>query len=159
MIKVARRCYIESSTPEEIFAALSDPKRIGQLLPRVQKVEMRDRDDVACKARLITHMSLGGLFGTIRCEGDLTWVEPREITFTVTSPAPVETRWVLEPAVNGTDVRATMGIDLAPMMGPMAAFVPAQQVSEMLAKELEAALKAIARTMMNRDLRERSVAA
>lgn len=159
MIKVTRRAYLENSTPEAIFAALSDPKSIGKLLPRVQKVEMLNRDEANRKARLVTHMGMGGLFGTIRCEGDLTWVEPREILFKVRTPLPVETRWTLTQAVNGTEVQATMALDLAPMLGPMAAFVPTQQVADMLAAELDSALKAIAAQLRDSNLRERAVAA
>ncbi|NNJ09853.1 cyclase [Chloroflexales bacterium ZM16-3] len=159
MITVSRRSYIEAATPEEIFESLSDPERIGHLLPRVQKVELRDRDMDACKAHLVTHMALGGIFGTIRCEGDLTWVEPSEILFKVRTPVSVETRWTLTSAVNGTDLQATMSLDLDPMLGPMAAFVPVQAVSDMLAKELESALKAISAGNGAKKLRERAVAA
>jgi len=159
MITVTRRSHIEATTPEQIFAALSDPKMIGQLLPRVQKVEMLSRDDVARKARLVTHMSMGGIFGTIRCEGDLTWEEPREIVFRVRTPLPVETKWALNPAVNGTEIVATMGLDLAPMLGPMAAFVPVKEVGEILAKELDAALKSIGERVTSAGLRERAAAA
>jgi carbon monoxide dehydrogenase subunit G len=159
MIKVTRRAYIEDATPEAIFAALSDPKSIGQLLPRVQKVELLNRDDEASRARLVTHMGFGGIFGTVRCEGDLTWQEPREIVFQVRTPLPVETRWHLTAGVSGTDIQASMALDLGPMLGPMAAFVPAPQVSEMLAAELEAALRAVAAKMRERGLRERAVAA
>ncbi|NTU78746.1 MAG: cyclase [Chloroflexales bacterium] len=159
MIKVNRRAYLEHTTPEAIFATLSDPNGIAKLLPRMQKVDLLDRDDVNCKARLVTHMSLGGIFGTIRCEGDLTWVEPREILFKVRTPVPVETRWVLTSAVNGADIQATMTLDLTPMLGPMAAFVPTQQVAEILAAELDAALKAITNKMRDSGLRERAVAA
>jgi hypothetical protein len=111
------------------------------------------------KARLVTHMGLGGIFGTIRCEGDLTWVEPREILFKVRTPVPVETRWTLTPAGNGVDVQATMALDLTPMLGPMAAFVPTQQVADMLAAELDSALKAIATQLRDAGLRERAAAA
>lgn len=159
MIKVARRAHIEGATPEAIFIALSDPKRISQLLPRVQKVEMLNRDDAARTAKLVTHMGLGGIFGTIRCEGDLTWTENQEIVFQVRTPVPVETRWLLSAGVNGTDVRASMSLELGPMLGPMAAFVPEQQVSDMLAAELESALKGLARTMRDRGLQERAAAA
>jgi hypothetical protein len=159
MITVTRRSHIEATTPDQIFAALSDPKMIGQLLPRVQKVEMLSRDDVARKARLVTHMSMGGIFGTIRCEGDLTWQEPSEIVFRVRTPLPVETKWILNPAVNGTEIVATMALDLAPMLGPMAAFVPVKEVGEMLAKELDIALKSIAERVSSLGGRERAAAA
>lgn len=159
MITVTRRSYIEAATPEDVFQSLSDPSRIGQLLPRVQKVEMTNFDEENSKARLVTHMSLGGIFGTIRCEGDLTWTEPSEILFKVRTPLPVETRWSLSEAVNGTELEATMSLDLEPMLGPMAAFVPVQTVADMLAKELETALKAIKDGNARRILRERAVAA
>lgn len=159
MIKVARRAYIEGTTPEAIFAALSDPKSIASILPRVQKVEMLSRDDVARKARLVTYMGLGGIFGTIRCEGDLTWEDGREIVFTVRTPVTVETRWTLATGVNGTEIKASMGLDLAPMLGPMAAFVPTQQVADMLASELESALRSIARAVSVAPMQERAVAA
>jgi carbon monoxide dehydrogenase subunit G len=159
MIKVSRRAHIEHATPEAIFAALSDPNGISKLLPRVQKAELLNRDDVACKARLVTHMSLGGIFGTIRSEGELAWVEPREIVFKVRTPVTVETRWTLTPAVNGAEVQATMALDLAPLLGPMASFVPTQQVADMLASELDTALKAIAARMREAAPLERAVAA
>jgi carbon monoxide dehydrogenase subunit G len=159
MIKVTRRAHVENATPEAIFAALSDPKSISKLLPRVQKVELLNRDEVNRKARLVTHMGLGGIFGTIRSEGDLTWDEPREIVFKVRTPVSVETRWTLTQAVNGTEIQATMALDLAPMLGPMAAFVPTQQVADMLASELDAALKAIASAVRETAPRERAVAA
>lgn len=160
MIKVTRRAYLEGSTPAEIFAALSDPQGVAQILPRVQKVDMLNRDDAARKARLVTHMSLGGIFGTIRCEGELTWVDDREILFKVRTPVPVETHWLLTQAVGGTELQATMDLNLAPMLGPMAAFVPVQQVSDMLATELEKALTAISARMNEAPaVRERAVAA
>ncbi len=159
MITVSRRNYIEAATPDDVFAALADPNRISQLLPRFQKVEIKNRDMEARTARLITHMSLGGIFGTIRCEGDLTWTEPSEILFKVRTPVPVETRWTLSSAVNGTDLQATMALDLDPMLGPMASFVPVQAVSDILAKELESALKSISERCSGKKLRERAVAA
>lgn len=159
MINVNRRAYVEHATPEAIFAALSDPSGMSKMLPRVQKVELLDRDDVNRKARLVMYMSLGGILGTIRCEGDLTWVEPREIRFKVRTPVSVETHWTLTPAVNGADIQATMSLNLAPLLGPMAAFVPTQQVADMLAADLDATLKAITLKLSDSGLRERAAAA
>ncbi len=159
MIKVTRRTHIEQTTPEAIFAALSDPESVGQLLPRVQKVEMLSRDMVNRKARLVTHMSMGGIFGSIRCEGDLTWVDNQEILFTVRTPVPVETRWVLSQAINGAEVQATMSLNLAPLLGPMAAFVPTQQVADMLGAELDTALRAIQDRTKGQEVHEQAIAA
>jgi carbon monoxide dehydrogenase subunit G len=157
MIKVIRRSFIEGCSPEQIFAALSDPKGLTQLLPRVRQVEMLERK--SDRARLVTHMAMGGIFGTIRCEGDLTWVEPSEIVFVVRKPLPVETRWTLTAGVNGTEVQAAISLDLTPMLGAMAAFVPTDAVSDMMGKELESALASLKARSMAPSFRERAVAA
>ena len=157
MIKVSRHSYIEGATPETIFATLSDPKGLTQLLPRVRQVDILERK--ADWARLVTHMSLGGIFGTIRCEGELTWVEPSEIVFTVRKPLPVETRWTLTPTAAGTNLQAAIALDLAPLLGPMAQFVPTDSVADMMAKELESALASIKARSLVPKLQERSVAA
>lgn len=139
MITVKRRSYIEGATPEEVFTALSDPKGIERLLPRMRKVELLSRR--ANCARLVTHMAIGGMFGTIRCEGDLHWIEPHEIVFKVAKPLPVETRWSLAQAPRGTELNATMSLDLKPLLGGMAKFVPNDAVADMIGKELDSALK------------------
>lgn len=159
MIKVTRRGTVEAATPEQIFAALNDAQGIAQMLPRVSKVELSDVNEAAGTAKLVTHMALGGIFGTIRCEGDLSWTEPNEIVFKVRTPMPLETRWTLTPKVDDTEVAATMFLDLTPMLGPMAAFVPVHQVAEMLSKELDAALKAVMAKCAGMNLRERAIAA
>jgi carbon monoxide dehydrogenase subunit G len=157
MITVDRHSYIEHATPEEVFEALSDPTRIEQLLPRMRKVEIKSRQ--ANQAHLVTHMSLGGIFGTIPCEGNLHWVEPHEIIFKVKTPLPLQTRWTLSPAVNGTDLQATMSMDLRPMLGPMAAFVPTDAVVDMVGKELDHALTEMSHRLSASVLREQAVAA
>lgn len=159
MITVSRRSYIEAANPDDVFAALSDPNRIGTLMPRFQKVELHDYDPEACSARMVTHMSMGGIFGSIRCEGDLTWVEPSEIMFKVRTPVSVETRWTLTAALNGTELFATMSLDLVPLLGPMAAFVPPQMVSDILGAELESALKTISEKSTEMTLRVKTIAA
>lgn len=159
MIRVTRRAHLEHATPEEIFAALADPQRLVSILPRMQKVELLSRDEARRRARLVTHMGLGGIFGTVRCEGELAWEEPRELLFQVRSPVSVETRWTLTPALDGTEIQATMALDLAPLLGPIAAFVPAQQVGEMLGAELDNALKAIARQLRDEGALQRAAAA
>lgn len=157
MIKVDRRSYIEIATPEEVFVALSDPKSVERLLPHMRKVELLSRRENS--ARLVTHMSLGSMFGTIRCEGIVSWVEPREIVFQVVKPLPLETRWVLSPAVNGTELHATMALDLSPLLGPMAHFVPNHTVSDMIGKEFDLALKEMSFRLRDSVARERAVAA
>jgi len=159
MITVSRRSYIEAANPEDVFTALADPNQIGTLMPRFQKVELHNYNQEACTARMVTHMSMGGIFGTIRCEGELTWVEPSEILFKVRTPVSVETRWTLTAALNGTELFATMSLDLAPLLGPMAAFVPPQMVSDILGAELESALKTISENSGSIKTHARAIAA
>jgi carbon monoxide dehydrogenase subunit G len=160
MITVARRAFYDATTPEEIFETLGDAERISNLMPRVEKVELYDRDNEQRTARLVMNMAMGGIFGTIRCEGSLTWVDNREIAFDVRTPLPVSTRWELIEGVNGTEVRAQMSLNLVPLLGPMASFVPEKTVSDMLAGDLEKVLKGLAKELRQRpNLLERQVAA
>ncbi|RRR74396.1 MAG: cyclase [Candidatus Viridilinea halotolerans] len=160
MIKAIRRAFIQQTTPQAIFTALSDPQSIVEFLPRMKRAELLERDDELRKARLVTYMGVGGLFGTIRCEGDLSWEENREIHFLVRTPLPVETHWLLTPEGDGVNIEAMMGLNLEPMLGPMAAFVPERQVSDLLAGELESALSSLTKRMgeIGAEQRERAVA-
>ena len=151
-----KRTRTISASPEEIFAVLADPSLLPKLLPRVQRVEVLERHPD--RARLATHMALGNGFGTVRCEGDLRWVAPREIVFTVRKPLPVENNWTLTAVPGGTEISVTMSLDLAPMLGPFAKFVPTVAVSDMLSQDLEATLSQIARFVTSTS-NERAVAA
>jgi hypothetical protein len=53
---------------------------------------------------------------------------------------PVEARWTLTPDGNATDVTASLALDLAKLIGPLAAFVPEEQVVNMVGPQLDAAL-------------------
>lgn len=141
MISVNRNRHIDAS-PEAVFAALADPNNLSGILPRVRRIEMTERGDD--RARVTTQMALGP-FGEIRSEGDVRWQTDREIVFSTRRPVPVEARWTLTPARGGTDVRAALSLDLAPIIGPLAAFVPTHEVANMVGPDLDAALAAIAR--------------
>ena len=140
MITVNRTRHIDA-TPEAIFAALSDPARLSRLLPRVRRIEFIER--AADHARIATHMALGP-FGDLRCEGEVRWQADREVVFSSRLPVPVESRWTLTPANGGTDLHAALSLDLAPLIGPFAAFVPSEQVIRMLGPDLDAALAELA---------------
>jgi carbon monoxide dehydrogenase subunit G len=150
MITVERTRHIDAS-PEAIFNALSDPAKLAALLPRVQRVEFIDRG--ADRARIATYMALGP-FGNIRSEGELTWQDNREVVFSARKPVTVQSRWTLVPANGGTDVHASLSLDLAPLIGLFASFVPPDQVKQMIEPDLELALTEIANRV---GLRERVV--
>jgi len=140
MITVARTRHIEAA-PEAIFVAISDPDRLVELLPRVRQIEFLERG--AGHARIATRMSLGP-FGDIRSEGELHWQDDREVVFSTRKPVAVESRWTLTPVNSGTDLYAALSLDLAPLIGSLAAFVPPEQVIRMIAPDLDSALAKIA---------------
>ncbi|MEO7908426.1 MAG: SRPBCC family protein [Roseiflexaceae bacterium] len=141
MIQINRMRYIDA-TPEAVFAALSDPNNLAGLMPRVRRVEMLDRQ--ADRARIATQMTIGP-FSNIRSEGDVRWQDGREVVFSSRTPLPVEARWTLTPSGSGTDLQATLSLDLTPLMGILAAFVPQQDVANMVGPDLDAALAEVAR--------------
>ncbi len=141
MIIISRSRHI-AAPPAAIFAVLSDPNGLRDLLPRVSRVEFLERG--ADHARIATYMDLTP-FGELRSEGDVRWHADRELVFTSRRPVPVEARWTLMPNSEGTDVTATLSLDLARLIGPLASFVPEEQVTNMVGPQLDAALMHVAR--------------
>ena len=90
----------------------------------------------ADRARIATQMAIGP-FTDIRSEGDVRWQTDREVVFSSRPPVPVEARWTLTPSGDGTDVQAALSLDLAPLMGLFAAFVPHKDVANMVGPDLE----------------------
>lgn len=140
----AERSRLIRATPEAVFALFSDPANLSAVLPRVQRVEVLRRS--ATGARVRTHMLMGPL-GSLTAEGDVEWVAGRAFSFSAARPVGIESRWALTAEAGGTRVTAAMAIDLSPMMGPLAAFIPAESVAAMLAPDLDAALAAAARRL------------
>src|SRR5690348_7226529 len=128
MIYINRTRYIQA-TPDQVFAALSDPEHLSSLMPRVQHVELLDRR--ADRARIATQMAIGP-FSNIRSEGDVRWQAGREVVFRSHRPAPVEVRWLLTPCGDGTNLQAAFSLDLAPLIGVLAGFIPQQEVANMV---------------------------
>lgn len=138
-ITVRRMRYIAAS-PNAIFSSLCDPQELTALMPRVRRIELLERGPDY--ARVATHMALGP-FGEIRNEGTVRWLEGREVVFTSNRPMPVSTRWQLTPIDGGTEVEVSLTLDLAPVLGFMAAFVPSDQVIGMVGPDLDAALRTL----------------
>ncbi len=141
LVTVERHRRIAASN-SHVFAVLSDPQTLAGLLPRVKKVEIMQRGE--SRARVATHMAVGP-FTTIRSEGEVRWLQDQEVVFSARHPLTVESRWSFVPAGTATDLRVTLTIDLAPMLGPLAAMVPHEHVAGMVAPDLEHALTALAR--------------
>ncbi len=139
-IRIVRQREIASSA-DRIFALLAEPSNLARLLPNVRSVELLDQ--TAEHARVITTMSLGPLAG-FRVEGTVHWQPGREIVFRARAPLAVESRWLLIPVGSGTRVEVTLVLDLASVIGPLAAFVPADKVIAVIAPDMDATLAKIA---------------
>ncbi len=143
MIALRLGATIKNATPQEVFDTLADPDALQSLLPRVRKVEytpLRGNE-----ARLVMHVAIGQTFGTIRCEGMLSWHEPHKLTFQVATPLPVTMHWNLtDTPQGGTDMDVALKLDLFPLLGPMAAFVPQDVVKGMMEAEIRHAMRAVA---------------
>jgi carbon monoxide dehydrogenase subunit G len=152
-----KRTKVVEATPQEIFDTLADPQELTKLIPRVQRVDVLERH--SDHARIATHMALGGVFGTIRCEGELHWIDGESLSFTVRKPLPIENCWTFTPVAGGTEVSVQMSLDLTPMLGPFAQFVPTAAVSDMLREDLDNMLQRVAERIDSVSLKERAVAA
>lgn len=141
MIRVNRSLHIHAS-PQAVFATLADPNNLSGIVPRVRRIELVERQ--ADYARVTTHMAFGPL-GDIRSEGDVRWQTDREVVFSSRRPVQVEARWTLTPINGGTDLEAMFSLDLAPLIGLLAALVPPDQVAGMVGPDLDAALAEVAR--------------
>jgi len=141
MIHIHRIRHIDAA-PEAVFVALSDPSNLAQLMPRVRQVDLIEHQPD--RARIATYMTIGP-FANIRSEGDVRWQAGREVVFSSRRPLPVEARWILKPSGSGTDLQAMLSLDLAPLIGVLAAFVPHKDVANMVGPDLDAALAEIAR--------------
>jgi ribosome-associated toxin RatA of RatAB toxin-antitoxin module len=142
-VRVERQRLI-AATPERIFALIADVENLAAILPRVRRVEVLARGENQACVR--THMAIGPI-GSFSSEGQACWVANRELTFSTSQPATMETHWTLTPTDAGTLLCVVMVLDLRPMIGPLANFVPADSVSAMIAPDLEATLSAIAERM------------
>lgn len=157
MIRIDSSTTIPQTTPEAVFAYLSEPAHLSRMLPRMRDVELLERN--ATSARLATSMTIGERLGAVRCEGDVRWQEPHEIVFTVRTPISLETRWNLKANGSATDLAAVMFFDLGDTLGPMAQLVPSSVVGGMIADDLKQALAMVAAECSGRSLNERAVGA
>jgi hypothetical protein len=140
LISVSRARHI-AAPPEAVFAVLADPAALAGLMPHIKSVELLEQGDAW--ARVATSLQLTP-FNTLRAEGVVRWQGMREIVFSTRQPVGVETRLELRPTATGTNLYATLTLDLAPMLGPLAAFIPYAQVAAVTAPDLEAMLNTIA---------------
>ncbi len=140
-IEIVRRRRI-AVPPERVFAILSSPANLAELLPRVRRVEMLERS--ATRAHIVAHLALTPFY-TIRADGEVRWVTNREICFSAIEPAQVEACYQLEPDGDGTQVRATLRLDLSSMLGALGALVPDESIVALATPDIDATLAALAR--------------
>lgn len=142
MLTIDRQSCIEAATPEEVFAILSSPENMLQLLPRLRKAELETFTDGTTNLALC--LAIGGMFGTICFDGNLTWIEPAEIVLYAYRSLQGEIRWILEPTVQGTNLRVLAQLDIAPLLGPLMFVVSTAHVERKIGNELEQSLHSLA---------------
>jgi carbon monoxide dehydrogenase subunit G len=138
---VLERSRTFAASPEQVYAVLADPNGLERLLPRVSRVQMQSTG--AQSANLTTWMRFP-VAGEVRTEGELHWEAPKEVVYRSKSTLPVMARWAITPLATGSQLTATLDLDLVPLLGPMAAFVPEHAVKDVMARELDKALDAVA---------------
>lgn len=141
-ISVTRQRMV-NATPEAIQAMLANPAQLSQLLPQLQRMDVVRQGPGW--AQVITTMTFGPL-GNMKSEGDVRWTA-NEIIYRSAKPAPLEARWQLRAVNGGTEVTASLSLELGPMLGPLAAFVPQDAVAATIAPDLDRALERLARTL------------
>ncbi|NJP04275.1 MAG: SRPBCC family protein [Chloroflexaceae bacterium] len=149
MITVHLQSYVNGATPKQVFDALSDPSGLKTLMPRLSRVEYERTSPTT--AHVVMYISIGGMFGLIRCDGVLEWIEPGNIIFTVNNPLPVKNEWIIKPTARGTEVNIQLNLDLRPFLGPMANFVPTIAVEDLVRRELKHAVAQIPKRLKEQD--------
>ncbi len=157
MFEVKLRSKYPGVTPDEVFDELSNRDRLIELMPRLRKIEfgqpgLHSQD-------VVMHVGIGGGYGTIRCEGRLEWDDGDALRFNVKTPLPVSTEWQFNETPEGTALDVSMKLDLFPMLGPMAAFVPRNLVEDLMVNEMKFALKQVGKRVKERMVGNTAVAA
>jgi uncharacterized membrane protein len=138
MINVERRRILQAPV-HVVRAILVDVEHLPQLMPRVERVEVRGNTDN--RARLALDFRAGRL-GTQRIEGEARILEDG-LRFVAVRPAQIDARWSAQEHGATTEVTARLTIDSGSLLGPISRFVPRALVEQRIAKELEASLDAL----------------
>jgi carbon monoxide dehydrogenase subunit G len=137
---VLRRSRVLEASPAEVYGALSDPQGLGRLLPRVTRLRMRKTGEHS--ADLTTWMQFP-VVGEVQTDGELAWQENQEVVYRSRSTLPVTARWTIAAHPEGALLTGELDLNLVPLLGPLARFVPEQSVKDVMAKELDKAIDAL----------------
>ena len=140
MIRVERRKMVAAPV-DTVKAILSDVEHLDRLLKRVERVEVQGI--TADRARVTLTLRTSRL-GQIRVDGEARLL-PNGTRFVAVKPLQVDSRWIVEPRGDGTEVTAQLAIDLAGVLGAFARFVPSRMVTSKLEQELDDSLQALER--------------
>lgn len=140
MIDVERRRTIRVPA-QMVRAILVDVEHMQQLMPRVERVEVRGNTDN--RARLALDFRTGR-FGTQRIEGEARMLHDG-LRFVAVRPAQIDARWSVQERGDATEVIARLTIDIGGLLGSVGRFVPRALLEQRMAKELDASLDALER--------------
>lgn len=145
MITLKHESTIAHARPEQVFRSLADPQGLTTLVPRLQEVHYTPTGER--QAHIVMDVFIGVPFGTIRCEGTLTWEPDHTLTLTIHTPLPVRTHWLFHPDGSGTRLTIHFELNLAPLLGPFAAYVPTESVRHIIRTELRHAMNHVAQKL------------
>jgi carbon monoxide dehydrogenase subunit G len=140
MIKVERRRTV-AAPGRVIRAILTDVEHMPQLMPRVERVEVRGATDN--RARLALDVRAGH-FGTQRVEGE-TRILDDGLRFVAVRPAQIDAHWTVQERGESSEVIARLTIDTSALLGPLDRLVPRMLIEGRIARELDASLDALER--------------
>lgn len=145
MITLKQESMIAHARPDQVFQSLADPNGLTNLLPRIEEVHYTPTGEN--QAHIVMAVRIGAAFGTIRCEGTLTWEPNQTLTLTIHTPLPVRTHWTFQPDDTGTRMTIHFQLDLVPLLGPFAAYVPTESVRQLIRAELRHAIEHVAQKL------------
>lgn len=143
MIQVERRKTIAAPV-DVVKAALSDVEHLDRLLRRVERVEVQGSTAERARVTLALRTSR---FGVMRIDGEARLL-PNGTRFVAVKPLQIDSRWTVEARGDATEVTAQLAIELAPILGAFARFVPARMVESKLSQELDESLQALERLVI-----------
>jgi ribosome-associated toxin RatA of RatAB toxin-antitoxin module len=133
-------------TPESIYAALTAPEKLAQIVKRIDSIQVLERQGDYGKVLARIDLPGGKMIETVgTVEGEVG----KSLIFTTTEPFPLSNLWEFEvrsqDGAPGTYVTNTLQLDLS----PVAAFVSGLVLTGYLSAELDGDLERLEEMVAN----------
>ncbi len=127
-----------------VYRMLANPECIARAWPGIRRIDSVSHHATHAVVRLV--IALAG-FPAVPSEGVVSWDGGSEIRFSATHPIDITTRFSLIPDGDRTQLTMAMTIDVAPLMGPLSAFIPHERLAGVIGPELDTTLAQVAHTL------------